>query len=661
MQLIKSTSNAGRLTVLAIILFFSTGLVAQGRYNTRVDPQNSKRKIIDLPPAVRKAAFIDEKRDPMDDRTFKRRPITFQPFEMRNPKTGKDLDPNAVLTIAMPDGTKRTTTVKQFYEQVNKMESAMAARGRSLRDPAAFKNLRPQFLRNNYNKQPLLAKDFQSQKFEVKPDVVKTTGPIIILKPITTTPVNTTTNTTLFNLVKWNSETFVAGYTETEGTTEFPAEWLKTSGMSKGRKKYPVVLQVPKGIVTVIDRIEWQVSETPFDGTLKDLNAPNIKLKGNLSGINWSNGYRGTELLPQSKNSKYCIFYVDISKIAPEPVDDVKPYFIRVVSFSKSGEILDISDQSIANYGAKDVAMVMPSTEPHTVPKFNYQFPEEGSVIPFGVFIKGQGFNSAKFKEITIKGGASTSKTLGYSLKANAALGVKYFNFLSLVSSDEPVSKPFTIVDGNFSAVLGLAKKPSGGYEDVGVKLQLSFLDGLIPYTIGFTTPVPGVPNAIQLEYSVNEPIDIGLMDMRFLVGPVPIRIAAGIKGEAGIKLYGQANMSTLEMSGGIEPYLKTSFYALGGVDAVIAFATLNAEVDPLLSLSMPMQFNSGGSSPLSLSTAIAGLAGRIFLRVGFYYPCPSLEKIVGFLTGSEPLPLCECTWEYNIFDFPGFKHEYKY
>lgn len=73
------------------------------------------------------------------------------------------------------------------------------------------------------------------------------------------------------------------------------------------------------------------------------------------------------------------------------------------------------------------------------------------------------------------------------------------------------------------------------------------------------------------------------------------------------------------------------------------------------------MTFNSSLDKAISLSTDISGLKGRIYLKVGFYYPCPDLEKIIGFLTGSESVPLCECNWEYDIFNFDGITYKYSY
>lgn len=640
--------------ILVIAMLISQNLFAQQRYTVRADPKNAKRKIIDLEPVSKKATFIIQTKNALDVPKFARQPIAFKPFEMRNPKTGKALNPDAVLTIKMPDGTERKTTVKQYFEQLNKLEEALSARGRTLRVSNTFNDLRPNFNNNAYTVQPKLNAGYRTTTFKTNPPKKNNNGGIIgsniIIAP--------TVSPTVFNVINWDAKLFVSKFYSNHGTPEFPTEWGTVSGTSLGRKVYPIIVQVPKGMDGLIKRIDWQVSDQPFDGTIKDVNVPNVKLSGAINPLQWSMSIRGSDLIPDYKSSKFAYDYIDLSKIETEPVQKVKPFYIRTIAYDQTGEILKISNTATANYGAINKPFKIATPETNTVPGFNYQFPEAGSSIPFGVFIKGSGFSTYKNKAYT-DDTYEILKTTGYKVSASAALGIKYFNFLSIVNDNEPATKDLTIIKGNFIAALG--NVPSYGKNDQGVKLTISMLDDVIPpYEIGFTTPVPNVPNTISLDYDVVQKLDMGLLDSRFFIGPVPIRITAGITGEAGLKLFGQFNNQTFEASGGIKPFLNTRFYASGGVDAIIAYATLNAEVNPLLSLEMPVTFSSS-ATPLTFNTNLSGLAGRVYLKVGFYYPCPSLEKIVGWLSGDEDLPLCECNWEYNIFDFPGFTHSMNY
>src|ERR1044071_5605810 len=121
-------------------------------------------------------------------------------------------------------------------------------------------------------------------------------------------------------------------------------------------------------------------------------------------------------------------------------------------------------------------------------------------------------------------------------------------------------------------------------------------MEGLYNSEIGFTEKIPGTDN-ISLNYTVKQPLDVELLNTRFMIGPVPFKVTVGIGGEAGVELSGQVNTKTYDMTGTIRPYISSRFYASGGVDAIIAYATLNAEVDPLLSINMPVTFSSDGKS----------------------------------------------------------------
>lgn len=191
------------------------------------------------------------------------------------------------------------------------------------------------------------------------------------------------------------------------------------------------------------------------------------------------------------------------------------------------------------------------------------------------------------------------------------------------------------------------------------VKLDVDVLEGLYKESIPFTNKLPS--GGISLNYTIKQSLEKEILSTRFMVGPVPIKISAGFGGEAGFEMSGSADIISRSVTGSIRPYLNSKFIASGGVDAVIAYATLNAKLDPLLNIEMPVTFNSANASKLSFNGSVKALYGKIYLKVGFYYPCPDIEKIVGWLSGDEDIPLCECNWEFNIFDFPGLDHKWSY
>jgi hypothetical protein len=182
-------------------------------------------------------------------------------------------------------------------------------------------------------------------------------------------------------------------------------------------------------------------------------------------------------------------------------------------------------------------------------------------------------------------------------------------------------------------------------------------LDGLATEKIPLTDKTAS--GAVSLNYKVSQSLDIDLVNMRFMIGPVPIAIKASLGGEAGLNIQGFADLIKQEVIGSISPYVSSRFGASGGVDAFIAYATLNAKLDPLLYIGLPMSFRSDSPDKVFMDGKLKGLYGTVYLKVGFYYPCPDLGKVVGWLTGDEEVPLCECNWEYNIFAFDGFEHDF--
>ncbi len=653
-----------KLLLTFLLSLLSISLTAQ-RYTERTDPANPKRKIVTLTLIIRKLPETVSTRNLLDE-DKSRKPIPFQTFELKNPRTGKVLDPNAKMTLKLPDGSTRVTTVKAFYDQVNEMEKQLTARGRSLRQPNTLKDLRAapdqkSYLNYNANK----FSNYSVNKFRYLP---KTTGgrpgplpvPVIITKA--------EPEIIVFNMNNlWNADMYVSLLYENQGTSEFPTEWAKVSGADNGRNKYPVIGQLPAKNKDMVKKILWQLSSIPFDNTLKDINPPGVIKSFEQTTVFWTERPRGWESLPDAakKTIASSVFFyntLDLTGIVPYPAGEPVTYYIRTVLYNDKNEAIKFPEQIIFVYGhTKDKANEVhlpPAAETNSVPGFKYSFPDNTD-IPFGMFVKGSGLSSYKSKGYAAGDKTWTPITTGYKLQANAALGIRYFNFPYIFNAAEPASKELTMISADFKGMLGTG--PTWSPASNGVSLTLSGLDGLIkPFTYEFTNKIPGT-DIIDIGYAFKQPIEIVLVNQIFFLGPVPIRIEASILGEAGINLSGQFDPNNLSAGGEIRPYLNSQFKASGGVDAIIAFGTLNADVNPLLSLNMPLTFSSTSSKPLSFNTTISGLKGRVYLKAGFYYPCPSLSKIVGWITGDEELPLCECVWEYNIFEFAGFEHKLGY
>jgi hypothetical protein len=653
------------LTILPFL--FSLSVFAQ-RFVERADPKNPQRKIVELKPVTHRLNLANAYRNVLDEDKSGRQPIAFKPFEMRHPKTGKALNPDAKMTLKLPDGSTRQTTVKEFYTQVNELEKQLNAKGRSLRDASSLKDLKPAVRQTTTAISPQMSRyrTYSTNNFKISEKKASGGGTMFI--PMTKTDDKKTDFTIITNFSNnWIADPFICEAYSDWGTPEFPAIWVKKAIQNQGRTKFPVAVAVPSFFADQVKKVIWQVGSLPFDNTLKSLSAPGLIRSIEQPVDKPGSAPRGWESMPESLRkvisaTRFFTNIIDFNGVVNYPAGEPEYYYIRSVMLNEKNEPVKFSPYVVATYGhTKKSTFIIKSNAPNSTPGFSYSFPEDKN-IPFGVYIKGGGLNSIRSTEAGTKEGNPYFAKLGYKITGSAGLGIRYFNFYHLIDDAAPLSNDFDLINANFKAVAGAVAIPNTGkLEDNGVNITISALNGLVPeFKYDFTEMIPGT-SAISLNKSFTQSLDVDLLNNRFLIGPIPIKIYAALKGEAGINLSGQVYMKNFEAAGEIKPFINTRFIASGGVDAFVAYATLNAEVNPLLSLNMPLTFSSSSEKPLSFSTNISGLKGRVYLKAGFYYPCPSLEKIVGWLSGDEDLPLCECVWEYNIFSFDGFEHTISY
>ncbi len=647
---------------LLLLLAFHWHLPAQAEnYSERKDPTNAKRTIVEFKPVTRDLPTRALTRNLLDNPNVQRAPITYVPFELKNPRSGKALNPSAALKITMPDGRTVNTTVKAFYDQVNAMEKALCAQGRSLRMANAFADFNPNINPVPSNAVPSLSPGYQTISFNIAPQT--TTGPRVPSTPPANVQMSGPTAAQLGALsnFSWKTSLYVAASGSDHGTNEFPAEWSGVSLAQQGRTNFPFLIQVPDGMTKLVQKIDWMVSDMPFDDASKVIAIKAYKKQGTLSAINWNKSIRGTLNLPDHKNSSYAALYINFAEIEPLPTDKVKPFYVRAVLYNQAGEIITRTPQVVAMYGNVKQELKMTISQYSGTSDFNYGFPSDYENAAFGIYLKGTGFNSVQTRVVDVYSKKDFGAQ-GYALKGGATLGVKYYNFERIVDSKQPINNDFVLLSINLDAAAGNPAMPVYGQQlKAGARLSLNVLNGLYQPYYEFKATVPGMPNTLSLDYTFKETLDVEVFDYRFFIGPVPVRVYGGVKGEASIVLSGFLNMSNFDASGKLEPYVKTALFAGGGVDAVIAYALVEAQIDPLLHVNLPVSFVSQGANAPVVDfnqASISGLGGKVLLKAGFYYPCPDLGKIVGFVTGDEPLPLCECAWEYNIFQMGKLTHQ---
>ncbi len=635
-----------RPALLLVAIFQYVAVSAQPAFTERADPRNPKKRLVELKPVVRRLPQTLNLRNILDEDQEKRPTLPHIPFETKNPRTGKTLNPDAEMKLKMPDGSERKTTVKEFFGQLNELEKKLNARGRSLRLPNTLSGLKRVPDMALYQQKPFASTGYSHGNFVIKPPTENKKSNTPGVMPQIGTGKAVTTNIGALTTINWAPLLYISESTSDHGTSEFPVVWAKNNLPNMGQKNFPMLVEAPNGLHNLVKKIVWQVSTAPFDQTLVLINVPGVVKSGTVDPVNWSNAVRGTDMLPKQKNSRYAPFSINMADVPYPPADNPSKYYVRAICYDQDGEVLKLCPQVLLVYGGIIPELAFEGTERNSVPNFEYAYPKSND-IPFGVYVRGTGLNTNRNYVNYIK----QKKTVytDFNIKANAALGIRYFNFLNLVNSSEPKSKELEVlkIDFNANAAANKSLSASAG-------ITISGLNGLIPtIAYDFKAKTPSLDD-ISLDYTFSQKLDVDLLNTRFMIGPVPIKITAAISGDAGITMSGYFSPTKLTGQGEIKPYIHTSFLASGGVDAVIAYATLFAEVNPLLNLDLPLRFSSSYEKPIELQTSITGLQGRVYLKAGFFYPCPSLEKIAGWISGDEELPLCECAWEFNIFDFPS-------
>ncbi len=619
------------------------------------DPKNPKRRIITLPKVTRSVPQVKLTKDILDSPGFRRPPIPMQRFEMVNPATGKALDPAAKITLPGPNGKPGPTmTVKEYFDQLNLVETELTKRGHTLRDPSTFVGLKPNFQRGSFDAAPKTPSGFKPASpgmFEIRRAKVAggNSSPPLILGNVSTQP---TVSPGVIALA-FAPELYVGAQTSDFGTPEFPVKWAKET-LKRDGPKFLFLAEAGDGLVPSAKRVQWQISATPFQNGGDPLNPAGLVKSGVETLGNWTLGTLGMDA---KKGKKFAAFTIDFSVIGPPARNQSLECYVRAILLGADGKPVSAPTPGVkVNYGMGQTAPLeippIPSQLVSNSPGFNYQFPK-GDDAPFAVYLKGSGVRVVKSRVNSKKG----LETTGFKATANAAIGLRYYNFEHIVNESAPISIPKDILGISFSAVAG---KGTGSdvtkNDEAGVSLDITVLGATTSIPL---EKVPDVPNAVSLEYSVDQKIDYTVFDTVILVGYIPVRITASFMGTVGVHLYGQCNLSPpFNMTGGVSPYFHSEFKGSGGPDYLVAHGELVAQIKPLIDVDTLLAFDSTAKDVVSVTNSITALNGRVYLSVGFYHPCSpvkQVKKIIGFISGDNDCPLCETNWEWNIFNWTGF------
>jgi hypothetical protein len=424
--------------LFGLMAVLSPSLFAQQTYRIQPDVRNSSRKLIVVPKIVRTARKVVFERNLLAQLQYRRPAIPFKSFEMVHPRTGKPLNPDALLTIKLPNDSIRKTTVKEYFAQLNKMEKALNENGRTLRVPATFSDIQPAFTSQAYSRKPLWG--------------------------------NNLPGTVNIKALDINPEFYIS-FNGSWGNSEFPAEWVKQSTSFTTQNDLLFLVRMPAEYKSLITRIDWQVSDKPFGAAPDQLNPSSLKLSGTLSTLDWKGGVQGINVLPDYTKFIYHPVKINIWQIDKLPPQTKKEYYARAICYGIGQQSYVISEPVIIRYGQveNNIKIAIPKTE--AAPPVATTFPSEVENAPFGIYVNSSGPRTTQYTKY-IDNEYKTLVTSGESANAGISLGIRYFNFLNLVDSKAPKSGKLPLLEANFRAASGEVadyEKPTGAYLNLSV------------------------------------------------------------------------------------------------------------------------------------------------------------------------------------------------
>lgn len=522
----------------------------------------------------------------LDAPGYRKAPIAFVPFADGPEARRRGYKPDSVYVWVDPAGKRKRATGKQILDQLNEVEKALTERGHSLRHRNTFEGL-------TY-----------------------------------TLPRNISPNALLKNN-RLNFGGYLYAYTGTVNrSNEFPG--MLSSAVIPERLpndattlSVPLTLSMMPGTMTQIGSCTMDIYRnadkkgSPLFSVPVNIKSPSIS-RGWSAQLNIS-----AETFTPPQTSSYWLYsypvtFKNTNNKIPAPGRNHDYYFVSFRFTDTKGKQLILSSQ---NDIVLDNTLVPPVNIPinksNSISSFNFEVTDPIKNC-FGFYARSNGFTAS-----------TSSNPFGYkgidnksSFTADISIGAKYYNFENLVNSGAPVSKELEIIGASFSASQAYYRPdqdnlppvirrpgPLDLMQDKNTQLQFRILGETIE------------GNSKQVTQDV--------FNQRFFIGPVPCRATIKLQGSAGLTASGTYTSNTCDMSGTVTPSANISVTGEGGVDAFIAYAIVQVNVN-LLNVSMPINFDIDNASKAAVtsSLSVSGLSGAVSFKAGFCIPIPFFDDI---------------------------------
>jgi hypothetical protein len=598
-----------------------------------------------------------------------RAPIAFTPFSRVNPATGRAVNLNA--RIRLPNG--REMTMREFYDALDQTEQQLNQRGYSIRDRATFANVR-------LNRAPSAS----GRGGRAVPTGRATTTPLpgagrgagsatLPPAPSGRPPMRGGSGRTAaarggrgIDQMEARmrarirgapvSDPSFAGDPPAPPSATTQLEGNSTPGSITGEHlsfaQWATSFEVSVSDLTAFrlhsgantHQMVWQVASEPFPGQAPDSYASWQSVPGLISSGTTTCG-----------DGEWCTFSVQFSSLAGgPPAAPSRYFFVRVLPVwsANPGTLMGMpSNQVVVRYGPATPQLPIKLTsiqdQSHYAPR-RFTHPE-GERPDFQLWLDAE---TLKVSTARVNG-----TPVGLRGDAHMLLRGRIFNPAFLVDEAQPRNLEFTLVGATLLAEAGLDPATLGaGGNPVAPRARVAVIGADVAYPLVDQIGTQGQP----LEVDCGSVGDSYNPEARAWVwlGPVPIEMWIGAHVDYAVTCQGRLESDPARVQFYAQPIASADVYGGAGVNVLVAWATLQAELTVAQERIYLEIDTDHAVAPFSgrheLSNA---LKGRIFFTAGFYYPCPpveQVEKLVGWVTGDDEVPLCSTSIEQTLIDSPG-------
>ncbi len=162
-----------------------------------------------------------------------------------------------------------------------------------------------------------------------------------------------------------------------------------------------------------------------------------------------------------------------------------------------------------------------------------------------------------------------------------------------------------------------------------------------------------GFANRFSKGDSFSRSLDFGVANIRFFVGPIPMRARFGVRGSAGFRYNMAASGASRLAYARLNPFVDSRAYGQGGADIVVGGAGVGANL-----LLLKDNLNAYASARVRFASA-----NRAYLQ-SYYSVYNDMEALSGkayayayvYVPRFGIPPWRKKQWNWNIFDWTGFK-----